>query len=128
MKVLLDTCALLWLDQAPERLSPTARQCLQDAEELAFSSISAFEIAIKAARGQLLLGADATVWMIRVVRQHGLTEIPVDLAIAAAVLQVRLPHNDPCDRMVVASAVLHGYAVVTADGHIRGCPDVRVIW
>ncbi len=48
MKLLLDTHTFIWLDTAPEKLSPTAlAACEAPDNELYFSVVSAWEIQIK---------------------------------------------------------------------------------
>ena len=44
-RVLVDTCALIWLATGDAKLSRSARETVQDAEILCFSSISIWEIA-----------------------------------------------------------------------------------
>jgi PIN domain nuclease of toxin-antitoxin system len=43
---------------------------------------------------------------------------------------VALPpvHRDPCDRMIVAAALRHRLAIVTADTTIPRYPQVQAIW
>ena len=56
MKLLLDTHTFIWLDTAPEKLSPTAlATCEAPDNELYFSVVSAWEIQIKAQLGRLTL-------------------------------------------------------------------------
>ncbi len=56
MKLLLDTHTFIWLDTAPEKLSPTAlAACEAPDNELYFSVVSAWEIQIKAQLGRLTL-------------------------------------------------------------------------
>jgi PIN domain nuclease of toxin-antitoxin system len=56
MKLLLDTHTFIWLDTAPEKLSPTAlAACEAPDNELYFSVVSAWEIQIKAQLGRLAL-------------------------------------------------------------------------
>ena len=47
MKILLDTCALLWWTLDPEKLSETCFESLNQAESLWVSSISIWELGIK---------------------------------------------------------------------------------
>ena len=59
MKVLLDTHAFLWAVMDSDRLSDRARDLIGDsANELCLSGASAFEIAVKATKGHLLLPED----------------------------------------------------------------------
>ena len=129
--LLLDTCALLWLVQDPEQLSARAREAIRkNAQSLAISPISFWEIAIKQAQGhlQFLRGTDLEEWHFEVVASYRLKELPLDAATLIA--SARLPpiHKDPCDRMIIASALRAKVAIVTADLIIPSYPKVKVCW
>jgi PIN domain nuclease of toxin-antitoxin system len=59
VRLLLDTVALIFAVESPERLTKRATAILQDTENiLELSAISLSEIAIKAASGKLKFSAD----------------------------------------------------------------------
>jgi len=127
--LLLDTCVLLWLAADQDRLSEPAKSAMrEDADQLFVSSITAFEIAIKARSGKLGLPMGAGEWFAKVMRHHGLTEVAVDGAVAAGSVGLPPLHNDPCDRIIIATALRHKMAVVTCDGLIAQYDQVKVIW
>lgn len=129
MRVLLDTCALLWLVGDPTQLSTRARTALADGEtELCVSAISAFEIAVKHKKGKLALPLPAREWLREAFATYALRELPVTAEIAAMAPEVAVPHGDPCDRMIIATAQVHKIPVVTSDHLIAGCADVDVLW
>jgi PIN domain nuclease of toxin-antitoxin system len=80
---------------------------------LAVSAISAWEIALKASKQRLRLPMDAPYWWSEVLAAY---QIP---AIAMNSVAESLPHNDPADRMVVATARALGAQWVTADEVLR---------
>lgn len=129
MKLLLDTCALLWLAGDREQLSDVALEALsaQDAQ-LFVSAISAFEIAVKVRKGKLALTQPPREWFSRAVLAHRLNEAPISSSIAAYACEVPLAHGDPADRMIVATALLEGMSVVTSDHLILACPGLSVVW
>ncbi len=113
--MILDTCALLWLASGSKKLSrPTLRK-IGDASVVYVSAISGFEIAIKVAKGKLKLPVPARDWFERVAAHHGITVLPLGLAECIAAAELPPIHNDPCDRFIIATAVLHKLTVVTAD-------------
>jgi PIN domain nuclease of toxin-antitoxin system len=59
---------------------------------------------------------------------YALRELPVTLEIAALAPEVAVSHADPCDRILIATARLHGIAVMTPDHLISACKDIDVIW
>lgn len=127
MKILLDTQCWLWWIAWPERLSAKAEELLRDgANEIFFSSASAWEIAIKYAIGKLALPEAPHEFVPRRLardRVHGLAvTIPHALQVAA------LPphHRDPFDRLLVAQSVLEGIPLMSADPQLRAY-DVELI-
>ncbi len=127
--LLLDTHALVWLASSQRQLSAGARQAVQEhADGLYLSSISALEIAILAKRKRLSLPLSAEAFVDRSLKQHGIHEVPLDRRIAIA--STRLPdiHNDPFDRIIIATAHLNGLIILSRDQVLTQYPGVRVVW
>jgi PIN domain nuclease of toxin-antitoxin system len=129
---LLDTHAWVWWAGDPGRLSRKARRAITAAIErgrLYVSSISAWEVALLVATGRLRLTLDVEAWVARAEALPFLEFVPVDNRIA--VRATRLPgtlHNDPADRMIIATALTLGAEVVTKDEKLRSYPHVRTVW
>jgi PIN domain nuclease of toxin-antitoxin system len=117
--MLLDTCALLWLAQGGGPLSAKALRELADAPFVYVSAISGFEIGIKYKKGKLGLPVPPTEWFAAIVAHHGLQVLPLDLDVCIQSTQLPPVHQDPCDRMIIATAKNHGLRVVTADPVFR---------
>ena len=113
--MILDTCALLWLASGDKKLSRSALNEINAAAAVYVSSISGFEIAIKAAKRKLKLPSAPQEWFDKVVEHHGLAVLPLDLHGCIAAAQLPPIHNDPCDRFIIATAKLHDLTVVTTD-------------
>ena len=127
--MLLDTCTLLWLTSDSERLSARVREAMaRQPEALRVSSISAFEIGQKAARGRLILPLPIGPWFAQVVEKHGLIELPVTGSIAGAATELPLLHRDPFDRILIATALAHGIAILTPDPLIHQYPGLEAVW
>ena len=126
--VLLDTCTLLWLAADQKKLSAKAKRTIEhSAGALFVSSISAFEIALKCRSNKLTLPLAPMSWFMETVDFHGVKEIPVTSAIAIHSAQLPLLHNDPCDRMIVATAQLNDMAILTCDQAIAQY-KTDIIW
>lgn len=129
LRVLLDTCALLWLVGEPTRLSMRAHAVLADGEnELCVSAISAFEIAVKHKKRKLALPLPARDWLREAFTSYGILVLPVTAEIAAMAPDVAVQHADPCDRIIIATAQVHRLPVVTSDRLIAECADVDILW
>ena len=129
MKLLLDTCALLWLAEEPARLSVNARAAIvAHPDELFVSAISAFEIGLKQRKGKLSLGMEPDTWWRLAIVHHGLTVISVTDEIALASTALPPLHADPSDRIIVATAAAIQADILTADPLIKQYPNTSVIW
>ncbi|HSW29888.1 MAG TPA: type II toxin-antitoxin system VapC family toxin [Longimicrobiales bacterium] len=112
MSLLLDSHALLWALHAPQRLRPEGRELIRDPERAVyFSAASAWELEIKAARGELELPDD---WLDAAART-GFLELPVTAADARASARLPWHHADPFDRVLVAQALGRGLRIATRD-------------
>jgi PIN domain nuclease of toxin-antitoxin system len=128
MKLLLDTCAFLWLAAKPEHVSKTATEAFLDpSNERFLSAASAWEIALKYSLGRLPLPRQPQFYIAEIREKSGVAALAIDEE--SALHTARLPklHADPFDRMLVAQAIVHGLTVVTPDDAIAQYP-VRLLW
>lgn len=117
MRLLLDTHILLWALLTPARLSNAARDALaDDANDVAISVASAWEIAIKHALGRLNVPVDR---LDALIAELGFTLLPIILPHAIAAGALPRHHNDPFDRMLVAQARHEALTLVTADNTLQ---------
>ena len=121
--ILPDTHALLWFLESNPRLGREANLIIRRATEFsiaAFSAISVWEVALLLAKGRLALDVTALEWRQNLL-SAGFVEIPVDGAIAAR--SVALPdfHDDPADRIIMATT-LEGHQLITDDRRILDWP------
>ena len=121
---LLDTQALIWLLFDDRRLGRQARQVIDiawAADEAAISAMSFWEIALLHEKRRLTLLHDIAAWR-RTLLQEGLVEIPVDGEIGIRANELADFHADPADRLIVATALVGGHQLVTADRRILAWP------
>jgi PIN domain nuclease of toxin-antitoxin system len=127
--LLLDTCTLLWLAADQSKLSEKARTAISDeGDALHVSAISAFEIGVKHARGRIVLPMDPWQWFQKAAAHHGLHVVAIGARVAMEATRLPPLHNDPCDRIIVATAQRRQMAVVTPDEQIAAYPNLRLIW
>jgi PIN domain nuclease of toxin-antitoxin system len=128
VRLLLDTCAFLWIVGGAKELSPRARELFSDpANEAFLSAASAWEIAVKHRLGKLPLPQPPDVFVPSQRRAHGIEPLPLDEESALHVAKLPDLHRDPFDRMLVAQALVGGLAILTPDEPIRQYP-VRAYW
>ena len=129
--ILLDTCTLIFDSLTPERLSIKAQQAIEEAERetnLHYADISIWEIAMLISKGRLDPGCDALTFLRTVVAARSLTLLPITPEIADLSTKLDLPHNDPADRLIAATAVHHGALLLTLDNALLQAPEVRTLW
>lgn len=124
--LLLDTHAAIWLLEGSPKLGTGARAALDDAETIALAGISLLEISMLAARGAITLKPDPETALKEFTDR--LTILPIDARVALDAVRVPLPQRDPFDRVITATARVHGLALVTKDQAITDAKVVTVIW
>lgn len=128
MTLLLDTHVWLWSQLKPERLSTRARNAVTDpANTLALSPVSVWETLLLAERGRVDLAPDPWSWIRMALATRPMRECPMTHQVALRSRSVRLPHNDPADRFIAATAMVYGLTLVTADRTLLECPDIATL-
>ncbi|MDD5308377.1 MAG: type II toxin-antitoxin system VapC family toxin [Deltaproteobacteria bacterium] len=127
MRLLLDTHILIWLAEGLADLPPRSRRRINDAARgpgLAVSAISFWEVAMLARRGRIAIRRPVHAWRADVLAAPGIREIAVsgDVGVEAVLLPGKL-HEDPADRVLVATARLHGLALGTRDRRLLAYGD-----
>lgn len=127
--ILIDTCTLIWLTSEHKKLSPKSKEVIKIHHgKLFVSSISAFEIGVKASKGKLTLPIPIDRWFNEALEYHGIREIPINSAIAIQATALPPLHRDPCDRIIIATALLHDCPILTPDQMISQYKNVRAEW
>jgi PIN domain nuclease of toxin-antitoxin system len=114
--ILLDTQAAIWFTTDAglgKRSQAIADKALAD-DCLAISAISFWEIALLIAKGRVR-SLDSAAEMRRQVLNAGVTELPLTGDIASRAVEIGNLPNDPADRFIIATAIVHGAMLITAD-------------
>ncbi|HEX6494691.1 MAG TPA: type II toxin-antitoxin system VapC family toxin [Acidobacteriaceae bacterium] len=128
--IVLDTRVALWSLGDSPRLSANARRAIGQARRvgsLHIASMALLEVARLVAAQRLGTTVTLDVLLDRI--ENSFMILPITAAVAAAT--TRLPASyprDPADRIIGATALVHGAALVTADEGIRKAKAVRTIW
>ncbi len=122
MNFLPDTHLLLWAAGEPGKMPKAAREIITDpANELFFSAVSIWEIAIKRALGRANFQTDPR-RMRLLLLANGYHELPLTSDHGLAVLGLPAIHQDPFDRILIAQAATEGITLLTADSDIAKYP------
>ena len=128
MRVILDTCVLMFIDLSPAKLSETARKLLVDPEsELLFSAISVWECSVKHSLGKVELSGPPDVVLPKLMAKYEVDSLSLTDEDCYQVLKLPRLHSDPFDRMLICQAIAQGIPIVTPDPQIQRYP-VRTIW
>jgi PIN domain nuclease of toxin-antitoxin system len=116
MKLLLDTHIWLWSLLEPARLGRRVARALEaEDNELWLSPISVWELLILVEKGRVFLKDDVERWIARAMQAASLKEAPVTHEVAIETRRIVLPHRDPADRFIAATARVFDLTLVTAD-------------
>jgi len=128
VKVLLDTCVVIWATNSPSSLSPLAARIIADrANEILVSAASAWEIATKVRIGKLPSAVRLERDYVVLLEAAGYNLLSVDTASALRAGRLVAEHRDPFDRMIAAQALALDIAVVSPDSLLDQF-GVRRIW
>jgi PIN domain nuclease of toxin-antitoxin system len=128
--ILLDTHALIWLASNPSRLSRRASEAIRAASQstgLAISAITLWEIAWLATHGRLDFSGTVDAFVEKISSRTAIRPITPKVAVLANLFPATYS-NDPCDRLIGATAMAEGIALVTKDRIIRKCKQIKTIW
>lgn len=129
MKLLLDTHVWLWSVLTPERLSRRAKAAMtRSSNELWLSPMSAWELLVLIERGRVRIESDPRRWISQALARTPAQEAVMNFEVALRSREVMPAHTDPVDRMLVATALVYGFTLVTADDALidaRPCSILR---
>ena len=129
MKYLLDTHTAIWaLLGNDEKLSAKVKEIIADRTvELAVSIASAWEIAIKISKGGKITDMSGVAVFIEKLHENGVEILGVTTKEVKIVEALPFIHNDPFDRVIIATAKNYGLMLISADENVRKY-DVACVW
>lgn len=128
MKLLLDTHVWIWSVSEPTKLAPRAAEALQDqANELWLSPISIWEFVILVEKRRLTLEMSPEEWFSQASRTLSTKEAPLTAEVALATRHIGLPHGDPADLFLAATAKVFDLTLVTSDVHLLTAKDISLL-
>lgn len=123
MIALLDTHVLLWWFEDPKRLSIAQRRVLKRAGDriaVGVSDATFWEIALLVERGRVCFTLPLDEWLARATAGPLVERSGMSPAIAREMVSLSTTRDwDPADRILVATARVHGVPLVTSDMRIR---------
>jgi PIN domain nuclease of toxin-antitoxin system len=116
MILLLDTCALLWFLSNDPQLSPTVKKAIEDPANVRWvSPISLLEIALKVRIGKLPLKRPFGMLFPDELIANDIHLLPIESRHIEPLTTLPFHHNDPFDRLIVATSLAENLKLVSPD-------------
>lgn len=126
MRLLLDTHIWIWYLAGDPRLTEYEREAIDSSEnEIFLSPISIWETLLLAEKGRIELGPSPDRWVRTALAEFATIETPVNAEIAIVSRSITLPHPDPADRFLAATAEVYKAALVTQDRRLLDSESVN---
>jgi PIN domain nuclease of toxin-antitoxin system len=129
--ILLDTHVVLWLSSDPTKLSRDARMAIDEARRngqgLAVSGITLLELATMARKGRVQLTITLESLLEQIETHFAVLPITARACARTTTLPASYP-KDPADRIIAATALVEGLALLTADRAIHLAKALRTVW
>jgi PIN domain nuclease of toxin-antitoxin system len=128
VRVLVDTHTFLWALLQDRRLSAKAKQILRsDENELLFSIVSLWEIAIKIKIGKLNSIGSSVAYIRDEMDAYGMELLPLRYEHILQLESLPRHHGEPFDRLLIAQAITESIPILTHDEKFPAYP-VKLIW
>ena len=116
MRVLLDTCTLIWAIHSPSTLSKIAKRVISDENNVILvSAASAWEISTKVRSGRLPVAAQLEQDFVEILRRVNYVQLPILIDDALRAGRMTSSHKDPFDRIIAAQAIGLDIPVISPD-------------
>jgi PIN domain nuclease of toxin-antitoxin system len=128
MKVLVDTHTLIWALLHSHLLSAKARQILRSTDDqLVFSLVSLWEIAIKIKTGKLHTIGSSVTYIRDEMDAYGMELLPIRFDHILQLESLPHHHGDPFDRLLIAQALTESLPILTSDRAFTQY-GAKIIW
>ncbi|MFQ5737506.1 MAG: type II toxin-antitoxin system VapC family toxin [Acidobacteriota bacterium] len=116
---LLDTHVWFWYLIGSIRLPTGLRQVIDEhSAQCWLSPVTLWELGMLAHRGRVRISGSYRDWAGCAQREFPLREASLNREVALRSLEVDLPHRDPADRFLAATALVFELTLLTVDTHL----------
>ena len=116
---------LWWVNQDTANLAIDRAEQVANADIVAVSAISCFEVAWLEHHGRIVLPAGKGEWFEKALDGSGIKLLPVTPEIAGRAVELPEHHSDPQDRIIIATALAHDASLMSADRKFRGYTELE---
>ena len=130
--ILLDTCAIIWDALEQEKLTENAKKAITNADEhnaLIISDISIWEISMLIKRSRIEVSTTPANFINLFLEFRSVSVISISPEIAELSTNFGSEiNNDPADRIIAATSIIHNARLVTANTNLRQATLIDTIW
>jgi PIN domain nuclease of toxin-antitoxin system len=128
VNILLDTHIWLWSFLEKQRIKKGLTAALENPEnQLWLSPVSVWEAMVLFQKGNIQVASDPAVWIRQALAKGFVAEAALTHEITLHSRLIDLPHEDPADRFLAATALVNGFALATADKHLLNCRSIQTL-
>jgi PIN domain nuclease of toxin-antitoxin system len=128
VKLLLDTHIWVWSLLEPARITPRIAKALDNpANEKWLSPISIWECTVLVEKGRVKLNMDVEEWIAQALTEFPPREAPLTTEVVLAMSKIHLPHRDPADTFLAATAKVFQLTLVTVDTRLRTAKGISFL-
>lgn len=130
--ILLDTCAIIWDALDRSCLTSKALKAIDRADQhnaLIISDISIWEIAMLIKKGRIEIDTSSANFMNLFLQARNISVVQISPEIAELSTNFGTDiGNDPADRLIAATSIIHNAQLVTADRQLLESEIVDTLW
>jgi PIN domain nuclease of toxin-antitoxin system len=128
VKLLLDTHIWIWSLLEPSKITPRIAKALENrANEKWLSPISVWEFRVLVEKGRVKLNMGFEEWIAQAFTESSPREAPLTTEVVLAMSKIQLPHRDPADAFLAATAKVFQLTLVTADTRLRAARGISFL-
>lgn len=123
--ILLDTPIWVnWILLGYDALKPAIASSIENADRVAVSAISCFEVTLLVKGRKLELPLPTDEWIKEALEQSGIECLPITCPIAQRSVKLTDIHRDPADRIIIATTLEHGSQIASYDATFPNYPEL----
>ena len=123
--IVLDTHIWVnWIVRGDKSVSRAILEAMDSQSSLAVSAISCLEVSLLVKLGKLELPLPTHEWLDEALDGSGVTCLPISCHIAQRSVALSSIHKDPADRIIMATALVHGAMLASVDSVFPSYPEM----
>lgn len=124
--IVLDTHIWIWfINSEWEKFPSSWLDEIENANQVGISPVSCYEVALAVKKGRLLLSCNTDQWLEEALEPSGITLFPLTSEIANCAVNLSPIHQDPFDRMIIATTIKYQARLASIDSYFNQYPELK---